>query len=61
VWAEVEDQGQGFDPTGVADPTTEEGVSRPCGRGLLLMRHYLSSVEYNRRGNAVTLSKQRSR
>jgi serine/threonine-protein kinase RsbW len=60
VWALVEDQGQGFDPAAVADPTTEEGMERPGGRGLLLMRHYLSSVVYNQRGNAVTLSKRRS-
>jgi serine/threonine-protein kinase RsbW len=59
VWAEVEDEGQGFDPAGVADPTTEEGLSRPGGRGLLLMRHYLSSVRHNEKGNAVTLGKRR--
>jgi serine/threonine-protein kinase RsbW len=59
VWAEVEDEGQGFDPTGVADPTSERGVQQPGGRGLLLMGHYLSSVEYNQRGNAVTLRKRR--
>jgi serine/threonine-protein kinase RsbW len=60
VWAEVEDQGQGFDPAGVADPISPERLERPSGRGLLLMRHYLSSVEYNQRGNAVTLRKRRS-
>jgi serine/threonine-protein kinase RsbW len=60
VWAEVEDEGQGFDPSSVADPTSEAGMDRPCGRGLLLMRHYLSSVEYNQRGNVVRLCKRRS-
>jgi serine/threonine-protein kinase RsbW len=60
VWAEVEDQGQGFDPTSVADPTSPKRLDQPGGRGLLLMRHYLSSVSYNECGNAVTLCKRRS-
>jgi serine/threonine-protein kinase RsbW len=58
VCAEVADEGLGFDPDAVADPTDEAGVGRPGGRGLLLMRHYLSSVEFNARGNAVTLRKR---
>jgi serine/threonine-protein kinase RsbW len=59
VWAEVEDEGPGFDPGAVPDPTGPERLERPGGRGLLLMRHYLSSVSYNERGNAVTLRKRR--
>jgi serine/threonine-protein kinase RsbW len=57
---EVEDQGPGFDPDGVPDPLSEEGLARPSGRGLLLMRHYLSWVRHNDRGNCVTLCKCRS-
>jgi serine/threonine-protein kinase RsbW len=60
VLAEVQDEGPGFDPTKVADPLCSEGVGRSGGRGLLLMRHYMSSVRYSGRGNAVTLCKQRS-
>ena len=60
VLVEVEDEGTGFDPTAVADPTSPEGLDRPSGRGLLLMRHYLSSVVFNERGNAVTLCQRRS-
>ncbi|RMH23692.1 MAG: ATP-binding protein [Planctomycetota bacterium] len=51
----VEDPGPGFDPAGVPDPTADENLERPCGRGLLLMRAYMSSVEFNERGNAVTM------
>src|SRR5262249_54487625 len=58
-WAEGEDEGSGFDPAGGGDPLSPEGVQRPSGRGLLLMRHFLSSVCYNERGNAVTLRKWR--
>jgi serine/threonine-protein kinase RsbW len=60
VLAEVEDEGPGFDPDAVPDPLAPENLERSCGRGLLLMRHYLTEVRYNARGNAVTLRKRRS-
>jgi serine/threonine-protein kinase RsbW len=60
VLAEVEDRGNGFDPHGVPDPLAPENLDRPCGRGLLLMRHYLTWLRYNERGNCVTLCKYRS-
>jgi serine/threonine-protein kinase RsbW len=60
VELEVEDQGEGFDPAGVPDPCAPENLERPCGRGLLMMRHYLDEVHYHGRGNRVTLRKRRS-
>jgi serine/threonine-protein kinase RsbW len=56
----VEDQGPGFNPGDVPDPLAPENLERACGRGLLLMRAYLTWVRYNDRGNAVTLCKSRS-
>ena len=56
----VRDEGEGFDPAHVADPRDPENRERPGGRGLLIMRHYLSEVRYNARGNAVTLRRHRS-
>jgi serine/threonine-protein kinase RsbW len=53
--ATVRDQGAGFDPASIPDPTRPENVSRPCGRGLFLMRQLLDEVWYNDRGNEVTL------
>ncbi len=53
----VEDQGGGFDPGGVPDPTLEENLTRPSGRGVMLMRAYMSSVTFNANGNRVTLVK----
>lgn len=55
VRARVTDQGRGFDPNAVPDPTTAENVTKPCGRGLFLMRELLDEVSYNDRGNQVTL------
>ena len=55
VSARVTDQGNGFDPDAVEDPTTPENLVRPGGRGLFLMRQLLDEVHYNERGNSVTL------
>jgi serine/threonine-protein kinase RsbW len=53
----VVDEGPGFDPLDVPDPTAPENLERPCGRGLLLMRHYMSHIEYRGAGNIVFMSK----
>jgi anti-sigma regulatory factor (Ser/Thr protein kinase) len=55
IQARVTDQGSGFDPAAVPDPTTPENLMKPCGRGLFLMRKLLDEVTYNARGNQVTL------
>ena len=53
----IVDEGTGFDPSDVPDPTAFENLERPCGRGLMLMRHYMSEVAYNDRGNSVIMAK----
>src|SRR5262249_23644589 len=53
----ISDEGPGFDPGEVPDPTAPENLERPCGRGLMLMRHYMSAVAYNDRGNSVSMSR----
>jgi len=53
----ISDDGTGFDPCDVPDPTAFENLERPCGRGLMLMRHYMTEVAFNDRGNGVTMSK----
>jgi serine/threonine-protein kinase RsbW len=60
VWVEVEDEGPGFDWRQVEDPLAETAVGRPSGRGLFLMRAYMSWVSFNPRGNRVTMGRQRS-
>jgi serine/threonine-protein kinase RsbW len=57
VFVDVEDDGPGFDPSAVADPTAPENLERPCGRGLLLMRHYATWLRYHGRGNRLSLCK----
>ena len=52
---EVEDQGEGFDLTAVPDPTAQENIEIPCGRGITLMRAYMSEVSFQPPGNKVRL------
>jgi serine phosphatase RsbU (regulator of sigma subunit)/anti-sigma regulatory factor (Ser/Thr protein kinase) len=54
----VEDEGQGFDPASVPDPTTDENLELPHGRGLVLMRAYMDEVKFNAKGNRVTMRKK---
>ncbi len=54
----IEDEGPGFAPEDVPDPTAEENLGRPHGRGVMLMRAYMTDVQFNDRGNRVTLIKQ---
>jgi serine/threonine-protein kinase RsbW len=51
----VVDQGSGFDPDSVPDPTLPQHLERTGGRGLFLIRELMDEVEFNRRGNSVRL------
>jgi len=53
------DEGAGFNPNAVPDPTLDENLERPHGRGVMLMNAYMTDVSYNEAGNCVTLVKQR--
>lgn len=55
IRARVTDQGVGFDPASVPDPTAPANLTKPGGRGLFLMRKLLDEVSFNERGNQVTL------
>jgi serine/threonine-protein kinase RsbW len=53
----ITDEGRGFDPCDVPDPTIAENLERPCGRGLMLMRYYMSQVTFDAAGNSVRMTK----
>lgn len=53
----VTDEGPGFKPDTVPDCTREDRLDMPGGRGLLLMRSFMTTIEYNDRGNSVLLEK----
>lgn len=57
---QIVDEGRGFDPEDVPDPLAVENLERPCGRGLLLMRYYMTEVNFHPPGNKLTMSKVKS-
>ena len=61
VTIRVEDEGEGFDPTQVQDPTREENLLRPNGRGIFYMQQFMRRVEFSRApegGTAVVMVKE---
>lgn len=56
---EITDQGEGFDPKKVPDCTMAERLECPGGRGVMLMRSFMTRIEYNAKGNSVLLEKRR--
>jgi serine/threonine-protein kinase RsbW len=54
----ISDEGEGFDPADVPDPTLDENLTKPYGRGVMLMRTYMDEVSYNQAGNCVTMIKR---
>lgn len=52
---EIRDEGQGFRRGEVPDPLAPENLERPSGRGVMLMEHYMTWVQYNDAGNCVTM------
>jgi serine/threonine-protein kinase RsbW len=57
---EVQDEGEGFNPETVPDPTAEENIEIPSGRGIMLMRAYMTSVEYVPPGNCLRITYRRA-
>jgi serine/threonine-protein kinase RsbW len=51
----IMDEGKGFNPEDVPDPMAVENWERPCGRGLLLMRHYMTEVQFQAPGNHLMM------
>lgn len=53
------DEGKGFHPGSLPDPTDPAFLERPHGRGVMLMQAYMTEVSFNSEGNCVTLLKTR--
>ncbi len=56
----IRDEGCGFIPEDIPDPTTPDRLPHPNGRGIMLMRAYMDEVAYRDRGREVYLMKRRS-
>ena len=57
---EIIDEGPGFDPRRVPDPTDPTRLATPHGRGLMLMHSFMTRVEYKGRGNELVMEKVRA-
>lgn len=55
----IRDEGPGFDPSSLPDPTDPENLLKASGRGIMLIRTFLDEVTFNEKGNEVTLIKRR--
>jgi len=52
----VMDEGEGYDPDSLPDPTLEENLMKEHGRGVYITRHYCDNVEWNESGSRTTLT-----
>lgn len=51
----IVDQGKGFKPQEVPDPTLPQNIEELNGRGLFLMSHLADEIKYSKKGNSVTM------
>jgi anti-sigma regulatory factor (Ser/Thr protein kinase) len=56
----VSDQGPGFDPSTLPDPTDPANLDRTHGRGLMLIRTFMDEVSFHGRGNEIRMTKRRA-
>ena len=54
---DIADEGAGFDPALIPDCTADDRLAVPSGRGVMLMRSFMTRIEYNAKGNRVVLEK----
>jgi serine/threonine-protein kinase RsbW len=59
IRVEIADEGPGFDPDTLPDPTTPDRLGCPGGRGVMLMKAFMSRVEWGESGNRVVLERRR--
>lgn len=58
---QISDEGEGFDPTEVADPLNPENLLKPSGRGIFYMKRFMDDIQYSfgpSGGTMVTLLKK---
>ncbi|MBF0386941.1 MAG: ATP-binding protein [Candidatus Omnitrophica bacterium] len=52
---EITDQGQGFDPGAVPDPTAPENIGKNHGRGIYLIRQTMGAVDFSNGGRTIKM------
>lgn len=56
----ISDEGPGFDPSTLPDPTDASNLEKASGRGLMLIRTFMDDVSFNERGNEIRMKKRLS-
>jgi serine/threonine-protein kinase RsbW len=56
----ITDEGPGFNPSDLPDPTDDWNIEKPCGRGVLLIKSFMTSVDFVGCGNEVVMSKMKT-
>ncbi|MDG1873988.1 MAG: ATP-binding protein [Mariniblastus sp.] len=59
ISVQISDDGKGFNPELIPDPTSDENLHNISGRGLYLIRSFMDSVDHNEAGNQITMKKLR--
>lgn len=59
ITIKVEDEGMGFDPEVQMRNLIKDGFARENGRGMIIIKSYFDEVKYNKKGNVITLVKNR--
>ena len=55
----IHDEGPGFDPSNLPDPTDPANLEKVSGRGLLLIRTFMDHVHHDDNGREITMIKRR--
>jgi len=55
----VTDEGDGFNPKEVPNPTLPDGIEEISGRGLFLIREMVDEVSFNEKGNSICMTMRR--
>ncbi|MAI67917.1 MAG: anti-sigma regulatory factor [Phycisphaerae bacterium] len=61
VGCEIVDKGRGYDPESIPDPTADENLTLPSGRGLAMIRAFMDEVTVNEQGNRVIMKRYKAR
>ena len=60
IYVRIEDEGCGFNPYAIADPREPANLEIVSGRGVLLIKHFATSVKWNEKGNVIEFEKART-
>jgi len=57
-WVSIRDEGNGFDPSRVPDPTAPENLERFSGRGIFMIRELMDKVEFHDKGREIRMTRR---